>query len=138
SVEQDNYIGNVYAHTEGLTGILISDKEYSPYIAFLILNKFIVKFSKDQWKPNVLVYPELSQYLEKYQDPKQADNIMRVQKKLDETKIILHKTIESILQYGKKLESLIEQSDTLSNQSKCSTRWPRRRTCAASYLSHGP
>ncbi|RUP46995.1 Longin-like domain-containing protein [Jimgerdemannia flammicorona] len=88
-----DYIGHVYARTEGLAGVLISDKEYPPRVAFSVLNKvldeFIVKFSEDQWKPNVLVYPELSQYLEKYQDPKQADNIMRVQKELDETKIIL-------------------------------------------------
>jgi hypothetical protein len=31
----------------------------------------------------------LTQYLSKYQDPKQADTIMKVQKELDETKIVL-------------------------------------------------
>lgn len=31
----------------------------------------------------------LAQYLTKYQDPKQADTIMKVQKELDETKIVL-------------------------------------------------
>lgn len=31
----------------------------------------------------------LTQYLTKYQDPKQADTIMKVQKELDETKIVL-------------------------------------------------
>lgn len=31
----------------------------------------------------------LTQYLAKYQDPKQADTIMKVQKELDETKIVL-------------------------------------------------
>jgi len=31
----------------------------------------------------------LSTYLTKYQDPKQADTIMKVQKELDETKIVL-------------------------------------------------
>ena len=31
----------------------------------------------------------LAMYLTKYQDPKQADTIMKVQKELDETKIVL-------------------------------------------------
>lgn len=35
----------------------------------------------------------LTQYLSKYQDPKQADTIMKVQKELDETKIVLVSTI---------------------------------------------
>jgi synaptobrevin homolog YKT6 len=43
---------------------------------------------------------------------------MRVQAELDETKIVLHKTIESVLERGEKLDSLVERSDALSAQSK--------------------
>jgi synaptobrevin homolog YKT6 len=60
---------------------------------------------------------------------------MRVQQELDETKIILvrmsfvgnrfeahacsqHKTIESVLQRGEKLDNLVERSTALSVQSK--------------------
>src|SRR5438876_12003138 len=43
---------------------------------------------------------------------------MRVQAELDETKVILHKTIESVLERGDKLDSLVERSDALSAQSK--------------------
>ena len=32
--------------------------------------------------------------------PQQADSIMKIQKELDETKIVLHKTIESVLERG--------------------------------------
>lgn len=76
----------------------------------------------------------LTGYLTKYQDPKQADTIMKVQKELDETKIILvsyqshsggvslnswqHKTIESVLERGEKLDNLVERSNALSAQSK--------------------
>lgn len=31
----------------------------------------------------------ITTYLQKYQDPRQADTIMRVQQELDETKIVL-------------------------------------------------
>lgn len=62
--------------------------------------------------------PELKEYLSKYQDPQQADSILKIQKELDETKIVLHKTIESVLQRGEKIDDLVAKSDGLSNQSK--------------------
>ena len=43
---------------------------------------------------------------------------MKVQAELDETKIILHKTIESVLERGEKLDNLVERSDALSAQSR--------------------
>ena len=43
---------------------------------------------------------------------------MRIQKELDETKIVLHKTIESVLQRGEKIDDLVAKSDGLSAQSK--------------------
>ena len=41
------------------------------------------------------------------QDPAQADPMMKVQNELDETKIILHSTIEAVLQRGEKLDDLV-------------------------------
>ncbi len=43
---------------------------------------------------------------------------MKIQKELDETKIVLHKTIESVLERGEKIDSLVAKSDGLSAQSK--------------------
>jgi synaptobrevin family protein YKT6 len=84
----------VYARAEGIAGVLISDKEYPARVAFSLLNKildeFVMRFSPDKWhNPQTIQYPELKDYLNKYQDPKQADSIMKVQKDLDDTKIIL-------------------------------------------------
>ena len=63
-------------------------------------------------------FPELKTYLVKYQDPQEADSIMKIQKELDETKIVLHKTIESVLERGEKIDALVAKSDGLSAQSK--------------------
>ena len=38
------------------------------------------------------------------QDPAAADKLAKIQRELDETKIILHKTIESVLDRGEKLD----------------------------------
>ncbi|KAG0296493.1 palmitoyltransferase [Linnemannia gamsii] len=123
SVEESAYVGHVYARAEGVAGVVVTDKEYPPRVAFSLLNKildeFTTRFPNNQlWTFEQCSYPELQQYIETYQDPKQGDTIMKVQRELDETKIILHKTIESVLERGEKMESLVERSDVLSNQSK--------------------
>ncbi|ORZ05049.1 Longin-like domain-containing protein [Absidia repens] len=123
SVESENNVAHVYAHPQGISGVIFSDKEYPSRVAFSLLNKvldeFLVKFPPEKWNGTQLLdYPELTSYLQKYQDPKQADTIMKVQNELDETTAILHKTIDSVLQRGEKLDSLVDRSETLSSQSK--------------------
>jgi len=86
-----------------------------------ICDEFLAANPRSSWAdtnaPSVS-YPEMKEYLVKYQDPQQADSIMRIQKELDETKIVLHKTIESVLQRGEKIDDLVAKSDGLSAQSK--------------------
>ena len=48
------------------------------------------------------------------QDHTQADKIAKIQKDLDETKIILHQTIDSVLKRGEKLDALVDKSNDLS------------------------
>ncbi|XP_039123125.1 VAMP-like protein YKT61 isoform X5 [Dioscorea cayenensis subsp. rotundata] len=47
-------------------------------------------------------------------DPAEADKLLRIQRDLDETKIILHKTIDGVLAQGEKLDSLVEKNSDLS------------------------
>jgi synaptobrevin family protein YKT6 len=60
----------------------------------------------------------LESYLTKYQNPKEADAMTRIQTDIDETKIILHDAITGILQRGEKLDTLVAKSEDLSTQSK--------------------
>ncbi|EEB05875.1 SNARE Ykt6 [Schizosaccharomyces japonicus yFS275] len=123
-VEQSDYVFHVYNRSDGLCGVIISDKEYPMRVAYTLLNKvldeFLAKYPRNKWAEGAvtLPFPELDTYISKYQDPKQADTIMRVQQELDETKDVLHKTIESVLARGEKLDDLIQRSDNLSAQSR--------------------
>ena len=56
--------------------------------------------------------------LVKYQDPAAADKLLQIQRELDETKIVLHKTIDSVLARGEKLDNLVEKSSDLSMASQ--------------------
>ena len=60
----------------------------------------------------------LEGYLKRYQNPVEADPMMKVQSELDETKIILHNTISAVLERGEKLDDLVAKSEGLSMQSK--------------------
>lgn len=84
------------------------------------VDEFLSNHPRSTWATGepTLAFPELKEYLAKYQDPQQADSILKIQKELDETKIVLHKTIESVLQRGEKIDDLVAKSDGLSAQSK--------------------
>ncbi|KAK7519160.1 Longin-like domain-containing protein [Phyllosticta citricarpa] len=123
-IEEQSYTFHAYGRTEGICGIIISDHEYPVLVAHQVLSKIVDEFLS-KYPRNVFTasnaecpFPELKQYIVKYQDPQQADSIMKIQKELDETKIVLHKTIESVLERGEKIDNLVAKSDGLSAQSK--------------------
>lgn len=119
-----DYTFHAYGRTEGICGIIISDHQYPALVAHQLLSKVVDEFlasnPRSSWATGTpqLLMPELKDYLTKYQDPQQADSILKIQKELDETKIVLHKTIESVLQRGEKIDDLVAKSDGLSSQSK--------------------
>ncbi|KAI0828565.1 snare protein YKT6 [Trametes gibbosa] len=125
SVQENSYTAHVYNRggSEQLAAVIITDQEYPVRPAFSLLTKllddFISKVPKASYNtPSAISFPEINTYLQKYQDPRQADAIMKVQQELDETKIVLHKTIESVLQRGEKINDLVDRSTALSAQSK--------------------
>lgn len=127
SVEEGNYVGHTYTRSEGISGVIITDKEYPVRPAYTLINKILEEYlslhPKSEWQNldqtnSTLAYPELETYLKKYQDPSQADSIMKVQQELDDTKVVLHKTIEGVLQRGEKLDALVDKSEALSSSSR--------------------
>lgn len=74
--------------------MIITDQEYPVRPAFSLLTKllddFTAKIPQSSFgNPASISFPEINTYIQKYQDPRQADTIMRVQQELDETKIVL-------------------------------------------------
>lgn len=132
------YYVHVYMRADGLCGCVTCDAEYPPRVAFSILTKLLEDFAT--FYPNWLtekrnesvVWPQLDKEIIKYQDPANVDQIMRIQRNLDETREVLHNTIDSVLQRGEKLEDLVERSGELSTQSKLFYKEAKRaNSCCA-------
>jgi len=125
-VEEQSYTFHAYARSEGLCGIIISDHEYPAMVAHQLLSKvvdeFLTKHPANTFRHekvgNNFAFPELKEYITQYQNPENADSIMKIQKELDETKVVLHKTIESVLDRGEKIDALVAASGDLSNKSQ--------------------
>jgi len=123
SVKEQEYLCHVYVRGDGLGAVLVSDADYPHRVAHTLLTKVLDDFSsKLDWKAanadSFRNYKELDLVLARYQDPKQADALTKIQAELDETKIIMHNTIEAVLERGEKLDDLVAKSDNLSAQSK--------------------
>mmetsp|Transcript_22973 Transcript_22973/g.37300 ORF Transcript_22973/g.37300 Transcript_22973/m.37300 type:complete len:202 (-) Transcript_22973:340-945(-) len=125
SITHEGYVVHCYVRSDGLGGTVTTDGEYPARVAFVLLGQILDEFATavgDSWKsctvPESIAFPPLEDYLQKYQNPAEADKITKIQKDLDETTQILHKTIDSVLERGVKLDNLVERSNDLSAQSK--------------------
>ena len=106
-----------------LAAVLVADSEYPQRPAFGVLTKVLETFASKipqsyYSNPSSIDFPDLKGFLDQYQDPSKADTIMRLQQELDDTKIILHQTIDSVLARGEKLDNLVERSNALNASSK--------------------
>lgn len=86
-----------------------------------ICDEFLSRYPRSAWAPSTvtsLPYAELKTYLAKYQNPEEADTIMKIQKELDETKVTVLDTVEKLLERGEKMSELVAKSNNLSTSSK--------------------
>lgn len=125
SVTQNGYLCHVFVREDNLGGVVIADDEYPQRVAHGFLTNILEQFSKTVPTEMLLIDAEyankfilLPTYLAQYQDPREADAITKIQSDLDDTKIILKNTIESVLQRGERLDDLVRKSEQLSFTSK--------------------
>lgn len=127
-VEFENKIGHchVYCHPSGLALTALSSVSYPMRVAFGLINEAITLFQDKcagQWEAltddakGANMLPEGADLLKKYQNPLEADKLLKVQRDLDEVKDVMLKNIDELLQRGEKLDDLMQRSEDLSNTS---------------------
>nr|KJB54022.1 hypothetical protein B456_009G054600 [Gossypium raimondii] len=120
SVQHEEYKVHAY-NRNGLVALGFMDDHYPVRSAFSLLNQVLDEYLKnfgESWRTVQADSAQSWPYLEEALDPAEADKLLKIQRELDETKIILHKTIDSVLERGEKLDSLVEKSSDLSAASQ--------------------
>lgn len=103
---------HVYVRGDNLAGVVISDHEYPSRVSHTLITKILDEFSQkypaSSWaglQERDVQFPQVNTYLAKYQNPKEADAMTKIQEDLDETKIILVSAlIKKIRQLCNKIE----------------------------------
>lgn len=133
SVKEAEYMCHVFVRADKLSVVCVSDQEYPPRVAHTMMQRvsedFAGQIQAPEWSTGQEVTGfngQLEVYLSKFQDPTQSDAMSRLQTDLDDTKIVLHSTIEAVLQRGEKLDDLVDKSEALSMQSKAFYKTARK------------
>lgn len=103
--------------------VIITDGEYPARASYIAINKAIEAFELQYKATNYdkdcqLSVPDIEKNIVTYQKPEEIDKISKIQGDLDETKEILLKSIDQLLERGEKIEDLLDRSKDLSDQSK--------------------
>ncbi|KAJ1528780.1 hypothetical protein ONE63_007164 [Megalurothrips usitatus] len=140
SVKEGEYMCHVYVRGDNLAGVIISDHEYPQRVSHTLITKvldeFTEKYPSHIWPTATeatITFNQVKTYLAKYQNPREADAMTKIQEELDETKIILHNTIEAVLDRGEKLDDLVAKSEGLSTQSKAFYKTARKTNSCCNF-----
>jgi len=129
SVTYKESLCHVIVRQDNLACCVTSDHDYPQRVVFSFMMKCLDGFTQvhgDSWETvqqnTILNTPQLEILLKKYQNPDEADELTKIDKNLQETKDILIKSIDQLLERGERLEDLSESADELSFQSKAFMR----------------
>lgn len=127
SVTENGHVIYCQSLTSGLVGLAITDAEYNSRVAFTlvsnVLGNFMDQFTgkwegADGAKDNFIPWRELETELVRYQNPEEADKILKIRKDIEETKVVMYDAIDKVLARGEKIDNLVQKSEDLSGASK--------------------
>jgi len=143
SVKHQTFQCHVYVSPFGITAACFVDEEYPARVAF----GYLSKLCEDFWQAIggqlpasmedncVSSFQENHQkLLTQFQDPSQADQLTKIMHELEQTKLVLHETIEAALERGQKIDDLIVKSNDLSGSSKMFYKTAKKQNQCCSFM----
>mmetsp|Transcript_12009 Transcript_12009/g.32257 ORF Transcript_12009/g.32257 Transcript_12009/m.32257 type:complete len:203 (+) Transcript_12009:109-717(+) len=135
SVKHEDFFCYVYSTPHGFNAVCFADHDYPSRVAFGYLAQVSEQFVKVHAVPTnpeencftAAFKGEHDALLAKFQDPASADQLTSIMRQLDETKLVLHETIEAAIDRGQKLDTLVEKSNELSGSSKMFYKTARKQ-----------
>lgn len=92
----------IYGYCYETNIIVITDPEYPIYL----VRQLITNFKSNNVK--------LDDLWRKYSDGRNADKIQQIRTELDETRVIILKSIDDLLERGEKISTLVEKTEALN------------------------
>lgn len=138
-VEKGSYHCYTYGSSLQICAVIIANAEYPRLVAHQHLGQMMEEFTSQHPRSKYqnlakdprsyddpIPWPALQKHLDpespqnpnSWQNPSNGDSISKAQRELGETKVIMHKTIESVLERGEKIDNLVAKSEGLSASSK--------------------
>jgi synaptobrevin homolog YKT6 len=115
SVTHEGHLCHVLTHADGLGCAVVSDGEYPVRVAFSFILKTLADFQaaagetwKDVQTDSNRSLPSIEALIVQYQDPSQADTLMRTQLELDDVRQTMLKNIDQLLARGEKYVCVCE------------------------------
>ena len=139
--ELENLIVWAYIDQNNISSVIITDKDYPESAVKIGLKKLVKefyetfpKFDESSVEKDLdLKMPQLDVLIKKFQDPKEADKLLKVEADLDEIHVILQKTLKDMLNRGESLDELMKQSDdisTLAHQFHANAKASNQKCCS--------
>ncbi|EFC42734.1 predicted protein [Naegleria gruberi] len=138
-VEKDDLVGYVQKTKEGMSCVLVTDKDYPLRVAFDLVRYTLRAFSDWLMKSSFTTFTkdnecsqfnaQLKELMTKYQDPTKGDTMYKLKQDIEDTKEVLHQTLDKLLERGTHIDKLIEQTNELSDGAKDFYRKTRKSTC---------
>lgn len=122
-LENNQGVCYVAIHPNTFAVTIVSDPEYPQRVVFSLIADIMNQFfsSNLEWenatKDVDLKFTLLEKFLKDYQNPAEADKLMKIESELNQITDIMHKNIEQLLKRGETLESLMQKSQDLSTVS---------------------
>ena len=132
SIENQEHLCHIYVTLQGLAVAVVASENYPQRAAFGLASAVINEFNQNFASTPATAHWEttktdislgnldavLAVMLKKYQDPLEADKLLKIQKDIDSTRDVLIQTMEKLLDRGDALSDLAAKSDDLSLHSK--------------------
>ena len=107
---------------DNVATVLVASQDYPSRAAFSILREIMTEYEQCNGKLPGGKCDAIQRGIRQYQNPSNADKLLKIQENLEETQKIMTQNLEAAIGRGESLEALAEKSQNISEQSKLFAR----------------
>lgn len=105
----------------------MTNMDYDERAAYTLLNKLIMDFrdqfqasgilERDLMTDHPVTFPQMEVYMQQWQNPLEADKLLKIERELQEVQEVVHKNLQDLLKRGEAMDELMAKSNDLNTAS---------------------